>query len=174
MYTVNTIDLCKALTQQYKYAVFFFHDSRKVETLKYKEELLKLLPHLIKGPEYTCAQFDLKNVEVPKESFGFVADKGVLFYRDGVYVTYMDGLNEEMFKLMYTNMPSLGLLNLAEAYRNNYGIRPTPVPPAPAAAPPTAALPANSSGNIIITSTTQNGVVTFTVKKDGNISTITF
>ncbi|KAJ2720427.1 hypothetical protein GGI07_004614 [Coemansia sp. Benny D115] len=74
-----------------------------------------LLPYTIKDGNHRYARFDINDVPIPKENFGFVASNGVLFYRDNTYVTYMSGFIPDVFSVMLQELPNLALLDIKKS-----------------------------------------------------------
>ncbi|KAI9501447.1 hypothetical protein GGI25_001989 [Coemansia spiralis] len=104
---ISSVEASKKLTQLSKYAVFFFYDSRKMSTSKFREEFIPLLRLVRRNPNFKCGQFDKTKVPIPTEKFGFASDKGVIIYVNGIYHTYMTDFNLAEFQRIVSSPESV-------------------------------------------------------------------
>ncbi|KAJ2400348.1 hypothetical protein GGI23_002089 [Coemansia sp. RSA 2559] len=101
---IDSIDKCKQLKDLSKYTVFFFYTPEKMNVADFRRAFGPLLKKVRTNREFKCGQFSKDKVEIPREAFGFESDYGAIFYRDGVYLTYMCDFNPNEFERIVNNI----------------------------------------------------------------------
>ncbi|KAJ2664375.1 hypothetical protein IWW48_000893 [Coemansia sp. RSA 1200] len=110
---VKTAEKCKDLTKLSKYTVFFFHtpDSTaatatptSTAATAFRAQFAPLLKKVRGKSDFKCGQFSTEDVSVPRERFGFSSDSGIIFYRNGVYLTYMSSFDAARFEHIVDNI----------------------------------------------------------------------
>ncbi|KAJ1741215.1 hypothetical protein LPJ78_002040 [Coemansia sp. RSA 989] len=104
---IDSVQRMRTMTTLAKYVVVFFHDSHAVPTSDFKSSIGKLLNMRKVSYEHKYVQIDTQKVPIPRETFGFEAYSGVIFYRGGKYINYMNGFNESQFVSMLHSLPTL-------------------------------------------------------------------
>ncbi|KAJ2559562.1 hypothetical protein EV175_000285 [Coemansia sp. RSA 1933] len=118
-YVINSIDKCKQLKDLSKYAVFFFYNPNMMDASVFRKSFGPLLDKVRGKRDFKCGQLSKSDVEIPRESFGFESDYGVIFYRDGVYLTYMTNFNELEFAQIVDNIDSVPMVRVGRYFENS-------------------------------------------------------
>ncbi|KAJ2747913.1 hypothetical protein H4S06_005098 [Coemansia sp. BCRC 34490] len=114
-FLVKTAEKCKDLATLSKYTVFFFHtpDSTAAAAAAagsptaataFRAQFAPLLKMVRGKSDFKCGQFSTEDVAVPRERFGFSSDSGIIFYRNGVYLTYMSSFDAARFEHIVNNI----------------------------------------------------------------------
>ncbi|KAJ1666061.1 hypothetical protein IW140_005840 [Coemansia sp. RSA 1813] len=101
---INSIAKCKELKDLSKYAVFFFYTPNTMSAADFRKKFGPLLKKVRTNRNFKCGQFSKDDVEIPRAAFGFESDHGVIFYRDGVYLTFMRNFDVDEFKRITENI----------------------------------------------------------------------
>ncbi|KAJ2325906.1 hypothetical protein IWW51_002552, partial [Coemansia sp. RSA 2702] len=103
----HSVERMRAMVGLADYVVVFFHDSHAIPTASFKSSIQPLVNMRKKHPGYKYAQIDTQQVPIPRDRFGFEAYSGVVFYRKGQFVNYMNGFGQAQFQLMLDRLPTL-------------------------------------------------------------------
>ncbi|KAJ2851186.1 hypothetical protein IWW36_001325 [Coemansia brasiliensis] len=123
---IDSVQRMRSMTNLAKYVVVFFHDSQAIRTDDFKSSLKRLLGMRKMSHEYKYVQIDTQKVPIPRETFGFEAYSGVIFYRDGRFINYMNGFSESQFVFMLNRLPTLAEHDISRVVNHKLETRSTP------------------------------------------------